>query len=551
MSEISVVVNILGAAALLLWGLRMVGTGVTRTFGADLRRWINLGTGNRLKALLTGLVVTIALQSSTATCLMAASFAGRGLMDGAIAQSVMLGANVGTSAVVTLLTFDLGPLSALLVLVGVGLFRSGPGKRRHLARILIGLGLMLLSLRLLDLASLPLRESDRLHQVLHDLDGMPLLGLGLAAGIAMLAHSSIASILLILPLAAQGAFGLTFGLALILGANLGSALPPVFETGHDKPAVRRVPLGNALVRLAGCALAFALLDPIARGVGALSADGAMRLVAFHLAFNLALALLALPLVGPIARLVQRLRPDVIQPDAPGQPKYLDERALETPSVAIAAAARETLRVADLVEAMLLKSREALRADDLGAAGEIARMDNVVDALHHAVKLYLARLANEDMDEAERGRASDIMTFVINLEHIGDIIDRNLRELAEKKIRQRLSFSPEGFGDLTALFALTLDNLKLAMTVFVTGDPRLARRLIAEKADIRALEKRATEAHLARIGGGRRESIETSTLHLDILRDLKRINAHIASVAYPILEQRGELVATRLRPQGES
>jgi phosphate:Na+ symporter len=551
MSEISVVINILGAAALLLWGLRMVGTGVTRTFGADLRRWINLGTGNRLKALLTGLVVTIALQSSTATCLMAASFAGRGLMDGAIAQSIMLGANVGTSAVAKLLTFDLGPLSALLVLVGVGLFRSGPGRRRHLARILIGLGLMLLSLRLLDLASLPLRESARLHLVLHDLDGLPLLGLALAAGIALLAHSSIASILLILPLAAQGAFGPTFGLALILGANLGSALAPVLETGRDKAAVRRVPLGNALVRLAGCAVAFALLDPIARGMLALSGDGAMRLVDFHLAFNLALAVLFLPLVGPVAALVKRLRPDAIQPDAPGQPKYLDERALETPSVAIAAASRETLRVADLVQEMLQKALEALRANDLQAAGEIARMDDVVDALHQAVKLYLARLSNEDMDEAERGRASDIMTFAINLEHIGDIIDRNLRELAEKKIRQRLSFSPEGFDDLTALFAVTLDNLKVAMTVFVTGDLRLARRLIAEKAEIRALERRATEAHLARIGGGRRESIETSTLHLDLLRDLKRINAHIASVAYPILEQRGELVATRLRPQAES
>jgi len=547
MSEIGVLVNILGAASLLLWGLRMVSTGVTRTFGAGLRQWINLGAENRVKALGTGFLVTIALQSSTATCLMAASFAGRGLMDGAMAQSIMLGANIGTSAVAKLLTFDVGPLSALLVFIGVALFRSGNGRRRHFARICIGLGLMLLSLHLLALSSIPLRDSPQMRQILHDLDGMPFVGLGLAALIAMVAHSSIASILLVLPLAAQGAFGLPFGLALILGANLGSALAPVVETSQDKAAARRVPLGNAIVRLTGCAIAFVFLDQIAALMTALTGDGARSLVDFHVVFNIVLALLFLPLVGPMAALVRRLRPDESGPDQPGQPKYLDETALGIPGVAIAAATRETLRIADLVEAMVRRSLEALRGNDHQAVTDIARMDDTVDSLHHAVKLYLARLSNEDMDEDERSRASDIMTFVINLEHIGDIVDRNLRELAEKKIKQRLTFSAEGFEDLTAMFNQTLDNLKVAMTVFVTGDIRLARKLVADKAEVRALEKNATEAHLSRISSGRRESIETSTLHLDILRDLKRINAHIASVAYPILEQRGELVETRLRP----
>lgn len=547
MSEIGVLVNILGAASLLLWGLRMVSTGVTRTFGAGLRQWINLGAENRVKALGTGFLVTIALQSSTATCLMAASFAGRGLMDGAMAQSIMLGANIGTSAVAKLLTFDVGPLSALLVFIGVALFRSGNGRRRHFARICIGLGLMLLSLHLLALSSIPLRDSPQMRQILHDLDGMPFVGLGLAALIAMVAHSSIASILLVLPLAAQGAFGLPFGLALILGANLGSALAPVVETSQDKAAARRVPLGNAIVRLTGCAIAFVFLDQIAALMTALTGDGARSLVDFHVVFNIVLALLFLPLVGPMAALVRCLRPDESGPDQPGQPKYLDETALGIPGVAIAAATRETLRIADLVEEMVRRSLEALRSNDHQAATDIARMDDTVDSLHHAVKLYLARLSNEDMDEDERSRASDIMTFVINLEHIGDIVDRNLRELAEKKIKQRLTFSAEGFEDLTAMFNQTLDNLKVAMTVFVTGDIRLARKLVADKAEVRSLEKNATEAHLSRISSGRRESIETSTLHLDILRDLKRINAHIASVAYPILEQRGELVETRLRP----
>ena len=548
MADIMVVVNILGAAALLLWGLRMVGTGMTRAFGTQLRRGITLGTGNRISAMVSGLAVTLALQSSTATCLMAASFAGRGLMSTAMAQSVMLGANVGTSLIAKLLTFDVGPLAAMLVLAGVFLFRSGEGRRRPLARIAIGLGLMLLALHQLDIASEPLRQSPVLRQVLHDLDGVWLVGVVVAAVLAMLAHSSVASILLILPLAAKGAFSLPFGLALILGANLGSALSPVLETSGDKAAARRIPLGNLLVRAAGCVLVLPWLDTIAAWAPRLAEQRAVQLVDFHIAFNLALTLVFLPLVDPVARLLGRLRPDEAAAEDPRLPRYLDESALGIPTVAISAATRETLRIGDLVETMLRLSLEALRSNDPRPLAEIGRTDDVVDALHEAVKLYLARLSNEDLDEAERHRASDIMTFAINLEHMGDIIDRNLRDLAERKIKHQLSFSPEGFADLAAMFAQTLENLKLAMGVFVSGDAKLARQLVADKADLRILERNATEAHINRIRDGRKDSIETSALHLDILRDLKRINAHVLSVAYPILEQRGELEATRLRLQ---
>jgi len=545
-NEAVVVANILGAVALLLWGLRMVGTGVTRTFGASLRRGIALGTDSRFKALAAGLAVTVALQSSTATCLMSASFAGRGLMSAATAQTIMLGANIGTSLVAKLLTFNVGPLSAVLLFAGWALFRSGEGKRRHMARIFIGLGLMLLSLHLLDTASEPLRDSRQLRLVLHDLDGAWLVGLLLAALLAMMAHSSIASILLILPLAAKGDFSLPFGLALILGANLGSALSPLMETAKESPAVRRVPLGNALVRAAGCLALLPLLEMISRWLPLLETDRAAQLVDFHIAFNLLLAAAFLPAVEAMGRLVTQLRPDEPKADDPRQPRYLDETALGSPSVAIGNATRETLRIGDAVEAMFSQCLEVLRRDDAKLAAEVARTDHVVDALHQAVKLYLSRLSNEDMDEDSRRRASEIMTFAINLEHIGDIIDHNLIEAADKKIKHHLSFSPEGFAELEAMFALTQENLKIAMAIFVSGDVKLARQLVAEKTEVRNLERAATESHLIRLRDGRKDSIESSTLHLDILRDLKRINAHIASVAYPILEALGELEDSRLK-----
>ena len=299
MSETSALINILGAVALLLWGLRMVSTGIARNFGTELRHGIAISAGNRGKSLLAGMLVTIALQSSTATCLMAASFAGRGLITTATTLAIMLGADIGTSVVAKLLTFNVGPLSALLVLVGFVLFRSSEGRARHLARILIGLGLMLLSLRLLNVASEPLRNSAQMRMVLYALDGSWLIGMALAAGIAMLAHSSIATILLILPLATAGDFSLSFGLALILGANLGSALPPVLETVQGKPG--GAPAGRSATPscgLIGCVVALPFLNYAAE---------------------------LLPLVEAEARSAARRRPHFVQLPAGGGVPAADRR----------------------------------------------------------------------------------------------------------------------------------------------------------------------------------------------------------------------------------
>ncbi|MCR6631670.1 MAG: hypothetical protein NVV74_17395 [Magnetospirillum sp.] len=267
---------------------------------------------------------------------------------------------------------------------------------------------------------------------------------------------------------------------------------------------------------------------------------------FHVLLNLTAALVFLPLLGPLSALLARLLPEAPAAEDHRRPRHLDEAALGTPNVALACAARETLRIADQVEAMLGRAQALLTADDADAAKDLGNMDDVVDSLHSAVKLYLARLPAEDMDPADSARAAEIMTFVINLEHMGDIIDRNLRDLGKKRLARQLIFSAEGRADIAAMFTQTRENLKAAVAVFLAGDARLARRLVSEKAEIRHLERRATESHFARIRSGRRESIETSALHLDVLRDLKRINAHIAAVAYPILEQGGELEETRLK-----
>ena len=267
----------------------------------------------------------------------------------------------------------------------------------------------------------------------------------------------------------------------------------------------------------------------------------------HLAFNIALAVIFLPLVGVIARIAERLLPQL--PDTRMGPRYLDEASLDTPAVALSCAARETLRIGDVIEVMLVKSLEALRNNDAKLKSEIAKMDDEVDALQQAVKLYLSRLGHEGLDDEDARKATEIISYAINLEHIGDIIDKSLLDMIGKKIKYGLRFSREGMAEIEELHARTLENLRIAQSIFISRDMDLARKLVEVKVNVRHMERQSAERHLERLREGRIESIQSSTLHLDVLRDLKQINAHITSVAYPILDEAGALRESRLRSDG--
>jgi phosphate:Na+ symporter len=269
-----------------------------------------------------------------------------------------------------------------------------------------------------------------------------------------------------------------------------------------------------------------------------------------MAFNVALALIFIGLLDPMAWLLERLLPEVKQAPDPSLPRYLDEAAIDTPSLAISNAARETLRIGDFVETMLSQVMTAIMANDRKLASEISKADNAVDRLTEAIKLYIAKLTRGSLDEREGRRAMEIVSFAINLEHIGDIIDKSLCELAVKKSKRHLQFSAEGAAELTAFHKRICGSLRLAFGVFMAGNVDAARRLIREKAELRSVELAAGERHFERLREGRSESIETSSLHLEVLRDLRRIHSHLCSVAYPVLEAAGDL-PTRAALESES
>lgn len=541
-------IDLAGYIALLLWGTHMVQTGIQRTFGPKLRSILGAALKNRFRSFLAGIGVTAVLQSSTATGLMVAGFAAGGLVDLVPALAVMLGANVGTTLIVQVLSFDVAAAAPVLILIGFLLFRRDSSTPTHdLGRVFIGLGLMLIALHQLLSLMTPYEDAPSLRLLLGAISTEPVIDVLLAAVFTWAVHSSVAVVLLVMSLAANGVVPPEAAFALVLGANLGTAINPVIEgVSSDDPAAKRLPIGNLANRLFGVIVALVLLRWIGPLMVTVEPDNARAVADFHTLFNLALAIIFLPLLTPYSKLLQRLLPRRVDPADPSRPLYLDVAARETPIVALGGAAREAMRLADVLETMLHGARDALHKGDRKMIAETKRMDDVLDHLNTAIKTYLTSLDPESLSDADHRRLGEILNFAMNMEQAGDVIDGNLLPHCAKRLKRGLVFSKEGEAELLGMMDRLVTNLRTAASLFMTDDRRAARLLVDEKVAFRDLEAAATQSHFDRLRSGRRDTAETSALHLDLLRDMKRVNGHIvAAAAYPVLERSGELLPSRV------
>jgi len=540
--------NLLAAIALLVWGTHIVRTGVLRVFGANLRQVLRASVDRRSRAVLAGVGVTAVLQSSTATALLVSSFVGQGLITTSAALAVMLGADVGTALMVQFFALNLTWLAPLLIVAGVVTYLSRRTEVTGQAgKIALGLGVMILALQLIMQATAPLTQAIGVQVLFGQLTGDPLLDVLIGMLAAIASYSGLAVVLLTATLAASKVITVDVALAIVLGANLGSGLLAVLTTLKAGPLVRRVPIGNLLFKLIGLLIALPLLAYLPRWLTWLGDDPKSMVVNFHLAFNAALALLFVQLTGSFARAIEHWLPTPPTESLPGTPRHLDATALGTPALAIGNAAREAIRLADAVQDMLAGLLVTLKSNDFSLAERLRARDDEIDRLYTAIKLYLTQISRQELEAAESKRWADIMQFTINMEHVGDIIERMLIDVAEKKMQRGLSFSEAGMAEIEALHARLLGNLKLAVAVFLNGDLKSAQQLIDEKVDFRELEMRYADNHLQRLSGNTPQSIETSSLHLDLLSDFKRVNSLFCSVAYPILEAAGVLSKTRVLP----
>ncbi|CAA2102657.1 Na/Pi cotransporter family protein [Variovorax paradoxus] len=539
--------NLLAAIALLVWGTQLVRTGVLRVFGANLRKILVQSMRNRFTAALSGIGVTALVQSSTATSLMTSSFVGQGLVTLPAALAVMRGADVGTALISVLFSADLSWLSPMFIFVGVVLFIARADTvAGRVGRVLIGLGLMLLALQLVVEATEPLFSSPAVRTLLASINSDVLLEITIGSVLAIVAYSSLAVVLLVAAMATSNVVPLDVALGLVLGANLGSGLLAVLTTAKSAIPVRQVTIGNLLFKALGVAIVAPFIGLWIRYVQPELPNQTHGVVLFHLAFNVIISVGFIGLTQWVAKLVSRMLPVPQQATGTSRPHHLDPSALSTPSLAISNAAREALHQADIVETMLIGILDVIRHNDTRLAQELRQLDDTVDQLYSAIKYYMTRISREALGEEESRRWTDIISFTINMEQIGDIIERVIIDVEDKKIKPHRNFSEAGMAEIVELHGRLVANLRLSMSVFLNGNVRDAQKLLEEKARFRDLERAYATTHLDRLSDRTTLSIETSSLHIDLISDLKRINSHICSIAYPILESAGALAPSRLR-----
>ena len=538
--------NFLASVALLVWGTHIVRTGILRVYGAQLRRVLSKNVENRGSAFLAGLAVTSLVQSSSATALITSSFVSQNLMGLSAALAIMLGADVGTALMAQVFSLNLSWLWPLLVVGGVIFFLSRRNsKSGQLGRVAIGLGLIILALHMVMEATKPITEAQGMRVIFATLSGDPMLDMLIGAAFSILSFSSLAVVLLAATLAASKVVAVPVALCLVLGANLGSGLLSLMVNARAPGSGRSVALGNLVFKVAGCVVFAIALPWTIELLARVEPDTRRQVLHFHVLFNVAIALGFIFLTGKVAALVERWVPAAEGKEPQAEPRFLDTAAIETPALALANAARETLRIGDTIEQMLHGMLRVIRENDAALVDQIIRLDDDVDRLYTAVKLYLTQISREALDERDSRRWAEIISLTINLEHVGDILERILLDLRDKKIAHSLSFSEAGMREITELHERLVSNLRLGLSVFLNGDVKSAQRLLAEKERFRDLERAYHDTHLDRLYGQSVQSIETSSLHLDIISDMRRINSFFCSTAYPILEQAGQLRKSRL------
>lgn len=527
--------NLLSAVALLIWGTHIVRTGILRVYGSNLRRVLSQNMARRPLAFIAGILVTALVQSSNATAMLVTSFVGQGLMALTPALAIMLGADVGTALMARVLTFDLSWLSPLLIFLGVIFFLSRKQTRAgQLGRVGIGLGLIILALQLIVEAAAPITTAQGVKVLFASLTGDILLDALVGALFALISYSSLAAVLLTATLAGAELISLPVAIGLVIGANIGSGLLAFLSTSMRNAAGRQVALGSLLYKLVGLVLSIPLLTPLVTWMDSLSFSPQELVIGFHLLYNSLRCLTLLPTVGWMARLCAWLLPERPDPNGHTTPRHLDPTALTTPSLALANAVRETLRLGDLVDSMLDAMHGVLRGSQTAVTQEIRVLHDDVEALYNAIKLYLAQMPREDLGEQDSQRWAEIIELAINLKMASDLIERMLRKIQQQKTSQRREFSEVGLEELTGLQGQLLANLRLGLSVFLSADPESARQLLREKRRFRAQERRLAHAHVSRLQRKVVQSIETSSLHLELIADMKRLNSLFCSSAYVVL-----------------
>jgi phosphate:Na+ symporter len=539
--------NIAGAAALLIWAVRLVRTGMERGFANQLRSWLRQSSKNRVWAAGSGMAAAVLLQSSTAVAVLASNFVAKGGLATATGLAILLGADIGSAFVTQLLMVRQPFLVPLLLLVGISLFlRSENSSLRQVGRIVIGLALIFVSLDMIRAATGPMVTHPGMQVVMAYLGRDLLTAFIIGAGFAWVVHSSVAAVLLFVTLAATSVLPTSAAAAMILGANLGGAFIAIILTLSAPTNARTMVVANLLLRGGGAICAALLIGFMPDLLIQIGANPARQTINLHLLFNLILAIIALPFVVPVTALLERLLDKNEATEvALEATSALDPTALDRPARGLDCAARELLSVGQKIESMLISVEPLYDTWNAASARAIKDQDKISKQMHLDIKLYLAQLGQNGLDKELGRRSMDLVAISSNLTAASDVISRTMLELAKRLDRQGLKFSTEGREEISSFSDRVLSNVQLALNVMMNQNPGEARELVAAKEKVRRVEQKLQRKHLGRLQQGLIESIETSNVHQETLRALKQINTSFVGVGYAILDKSGDLLKSRL------
>ena len=546
-SALQFLINIGGAAALLIWAVRLVRTGVERAFSNQLRRWMRSSADNRFLASASGLGTAVLLQSSTAVAVLTTGFVARNGLAAGAALAILLGADVGSAVVSQLLLLRPTVLAPLLILAGVTLFlRSERSEFKQTGKIFIGLALIFISLDMISQTSGPIAQSAGARSVLTYLNRDALTAFIVGAVLAWAFHSSVAAVLLFVTLAAQSVMPINAAAALVLGANLGGACIAYGLSLAAPMTARRVVIANLVLRGGGATLAVAVLSIMPEVLVHLGETPGLQAINLHLMFNGALLIIAFPFVGLVMRATTALTPDrSAHASILEETSALDPAALDRPTRALDCAARELLVMGQKVERILLAIEPLYKQWDPIEARVLKEQDKAIRAVHLDVKLYLARVGVHELDENLSQRSMDLAAISASLVSASDTVARTMLNLAKRLNKEGVEFSAEGSSEISNFTDRVTSNVQLALNVMLNQNPAEARELVAAKDKVREVEQRLQKQHLNRLMQGKIASIETSNLHQETLRALKQINTAYTMIGYPILAKSGDLLASRL------
>ncbi|MCC0629625.1 MULTISPECIES: Na/Pi cotransporter family protein [unclassified Clostridioides] len=537
----NIIISLMGGLGLFLYGMNLMGEGLQKSAGTKLKKIIKLLTSNLFMGVLVGTGVTAVIQSSSATTVMVVGFVNAGIMTLKQAIGVIMGANIGTTVTAQLVSFDLTGMAPVALGVGIILYLFGNKPRiKNIAEILIGFGILFTGMDFMKMAVEPLRDYQGFTDLLVTFGRYPLLGLLLGFGITAIIQSSSASMGMLVALAAEGLVPLSAALPILYGQNIGTCVTSLLSSIGANKNARRAAMMHLIFNVLGTVIFLIFLNkPVVSLVTSWDPSNVARQIAnTHTLFNIISVLILLPFTNLIIKLAIKLVPDKvgdIDEDETKTIKYIDDRMIETPSIALANTIKEALRMGEKAKESLNASMEALVEHSAEKIDKTYRRERLINDLQKAILNYLLKLSKAPLDDDSREVVDTLFNTVNDIERIGDHA-KNIAELSQVAIDSNISFSEEGQSELDVMYNRVVSAYTYALESMRSDNIDLACKVIKIEEQVDIMEKSCRANHMYRLNNNLC-SIENGVIYLDVISNLERISDHAVNIAQQVIAKR--------------